>query len=1310
MKMNFISKIYSKAINPLMALTACISMTILLSCSEDLDIRDGLYNGFEDDYISVDFLVSAETHVSTRAVDEFSVGEITVFVYDNSGNILQKEELTKNTEQVGYSFEQKGSTNEYTVRFPKDDKTKGIDNLNLYVVANAKSLMTKEYKTISTVEAEMTNSHLDYKSSDGFYMAGKAPVSSNTTVELVRMAGKITVKKGIDEDGNELAKNFVLKGFYIFNPAEKGYITAGVSDNKFFETNLTTGEETPEAQHFIPTLPYSKDATNALEEKYVVPTLTHSPNTQNGQSINIEEVDITTYIVVYGEYESKLTYYALPLYNRETMEHYNIEPNHWYDLVIKEVQHGGQDTRENAVLVPCDYIIYEIHDHTPQVYSMESDGIHELGVTHDLNLTEANNFTDTFRVKWYSASPKDRVNFDYDDDITVQIIEGDDWMELKDKHELTENEDAEDNFGVQYEYTVTVKEGETRYTAQEGKIEVTWKEGENDTEPKLKRTVIVRYDPGFNVEQSCTAVLKIYENFGTTKTLKTSIDDYWAFLKNNHSYHLFGVNETSMADGKIRDRGFHFPMPYGETATTSDDKVGNVIKPWSYEYELDFSNLKNVLKKSEEATIAITEISYAVTGNSFKKEDFSLTGESDTRTLSLVKNFTNANAYDYLTGKIVFNIKYNRIVNGKTESGTHSLTMDLYHTGFFHLEQNTKYVSTADAGYYYYEVVPMEGSYWLDRNILAKSNMMYVDNELGGEGNPDAKGNFLQIADNENVLYQKPILDRGMCPPGYHIPVTSEWSELRLSNRFISGTATVGEATFNSTNYISSVGNVYFPAARYYNKLQPGSNLNANMGDASTGYYWTATEAPGMEKEEMGNWLRGLYVHGESTTYMNFHTSRDRLLIRCKAGGKIPEQENYYVSMNVHNATHVYLFDKDTKSPLYTFPGHAVSSAKSSEQWQYFSCTTAVPADDLGMIFVKIDSNEKVTLYIKNGDSFEEVTSNYSQYISPQDPNEKGYYWVPRDDDFYYDFCTKAKNRANNVTQEMPEIKDPDNKNKTFDCDAEPEVTGKVNFKKEYNNETVLDVGQITLRTMGVGNNQDLANGNFDWTKVPSGSTLKIYIEPLNNDNPGIKLFYQGWGWIGENYNARPFNSNADNKDSNLRIFELYLDLGILGGLVDSGGLIMQGQNLKLRGMTILEGNGPTVDDAGNSGGNQGGGVSGYTPKDPSKETELWKGSLSLNNWAGWQDLAYGGGTIWSSQKVGSSIRVYISSTGSNPGIQVFYVNGSWQWYDKHEPIIDNFLEIPITPELLQNLKLPNGGLVLQGNQLILLGVTIYNP
>ena len=1283
------------------------------SCTEDLDVSNGIVYSDQDDYIKLNFVIPEAEHVITRANDnndERLINDLTILIFpseDKNATLLHQEDV----ELSGISDINLESNERNTFSY-KFSYEKADASLYYYAIANASGLISEftqtSEKKISDLEA-LTSTMFKYNKG-GFIMSGAVLESSNNvTIPLTRSAAKVTLK---DENAKDL---FELTGFSM-QTANSCYITAGAEGSV---NKLMDNKESKIQGNRI-------DGTDGSVryDAYSNPTVTYTDDL-NGN------VEFKTYLVIKGNYDGKETFYAVPIFDKASNQYFNIEPNHWYDIRISEVSRGGYDSEDEALRYPMmDYVTYEIHDHVSDVYSMISDGIHELGVPLNVTLAALGEKDESdqtlvqndFDVRCYTV-----INDFSSTDVIATVTKGTDWLEIVGTPTITDQttDDLEcDKLGKILKYTVKVKDPSKINTDKEGEITIKWK--------GLERKVPITYTTGFNPEAVVSVKLTIIGDGNSY-----FIGDYGPFIRGNGTPgqreqsqyvtedtadhpNLFGITSKGgqlndmLADDKLRSQGFHFPMPYGNNA------------PWQYEYDVDLEEL--CIEGNKEKISGITA---TVTGSYFQGENkvvwtYPHPKFKDIKTKGKLTFPTSGNDPTYAVGSIKFTIHY----EGITE--TSEVTFALYHTGFFHWEDNTNvkknnstdpdftYVPAKEIGYYYYEVVKMGDSYWLDRNLGAKSNKMFIDTKIEDNliGTKEAIGRFYTIAyspgDYENPTFT--TFHANICPPGYRVPITSEWNDVRLSEDFITESATSsGNISYITAYYqTKNAGKVYFPKARYYQEVNTYNETQkyrteVNSGDAASGYYWTQTLAPGMEKEKMGKWLRVLYINGASSTYMNGSVLDHKMNVRCVLGKENEvDQKNHYISFNVHEVTHVYIFDENSQSPLYSFPGKAVCSNESAHYWQYFSCTTTANLNSLRVIFTRLDNKGKITIYSKDGKKFSSTRKLNEIMASPE--TIKDYSWpiidrkVEDSDEIEekgvqgksIDFCDVGADRDNNVLEDQPN-----------DC-GQSGSGGNANFKPEEPNiEKIIWKGNEPFS----GWNQKiyLDSKYINWSEYKAGSKLKIYIN-ISSDNKNIQACFNDWSKLIDDSDPRESHISGD-----IYVAEVIISQTDIEHIIKDGQLTLQGNSCTVLAVTIIAGNGEDGGDSGDNDteGNNTGEGKPALPLNPNNHSEqvLWEGQHNFAGWIEFRDLfdKYN----WIEVPEESIIKVYCAPTKQLDWWCISFRKGSSavQEIDGSSQINNpnGYCEYTLTKERLKTI-ISNQGIVLQGYETAMTKITITPP
>ena len=917
------------------------SILLLAACSDDEKYTVEPMG--DDDTITFSISIPEPEKVVSRAekpdeADERKINDLSVLIYNADGTQLLQSAL--NITDFTNNDTNKDSFTKITVKL-NDDAKAHRDNVTVYIIANAGALLDDtNTTTVTALRGVTTNAPLP--ATDGFIMSGivtgKLTSASLLTnkVTLYRTAAKLTIASAVGASGSSPAtgaSNFTPESAALYNGATAGYVIAGAEKDLYAEP--TTGSK-----------------------KFPDDFLLYTYPCKSSESGN------NTCLVVGGKYKGIDAYYRIDLKDSDTGNRLDINPNHWYEVRIKSVNNQGYPTADEAARHPSD-IEVEIKDHTPTVLDMAFDGIRELGVTDSITKGESN--TATLTVKYYSDIAEE-MN-------TVPTIKSDvNWITIS----ATGTPQPDDNGGKVVEYTVTFTEDATELGlgTLEGAITVTWQ--------GLERKTAVEWVRPFNGKEICsTTTLTITPTDGTGNKV---ITDYWTFLSGTGtettaagvSPKLFGAQPDDMG-GKVRNAGFHFPVMYGKKDVTTTQAR------WSYTYY--------VVTRLETSKYTITP---SLSDNyknyiKFKKEDddngyyaFTLTRDGNA-VGNDGSDGSEENDYNYYIGSLILSIE--PISQREAPKIAPKYVFDLYHTGFFHYDTGNHRKDSHETGYYYYEVLPVDGAtgtrtrYILDRNLGAKAAGMYIQTADGsnhisssewpfGPGEKSA-GGYYEVA-YKGANFAGPKMYDDVCPPGYRVPQQRMWDAIRNSGKFTTAQAQASASYFRAEykttldverNGVTEKETIYFPKSRY---MENGSMT----GDANAGYYWSQTEAAGTEKDEIGRWLKSLQITGEVTSYINGNVQTFGMSVRPI--NDVTDNANYNViSFNVWGATHVFLYTGDTKDKNYTtsWPGHAIGNSDTADK-QFFNFvyeSTVYSAANLKVIFNYVDASGKITTISKNG-------------------------------------------------------------------------------------------------------------------------------------------------------------------------------------------------------------------------------------------------------------------------------------------------------------------------------------------------------
>ena len=376
--------------------------------------------------------------------------------------------------------------------------------------------------------------------------------------------------------------------------------------------------------------------------------------------------------------------------------------------------------------------------------------------------------------------------------------------------------------------------------------------------------------------------IKEYQDAKSVKSNENTIliNDYLSFLNGqyveiyNHKddrnkvilRQLHGVSSSHTGNNRTRDNGLHFPVMYGN-------------KPWWYEYHIVIdSEVKVDLESGYDDSIwnSLEVIDYDLNQNILGNDKISKYGDFWIRRAKGREyddnSFTGiSDDYQYSIANLIITF----ISSGQ------KVKIPLYHTGFFHYgEQNNIVNPPSNPSYYYfyyYEVVQVEVNgktqYWLDRNLRADSNGIYIENHTGESLFENNNYPFSDASKGELFRTSFDYSFKDVCPPGYHIPTEQEFQTLIGSDNFHNDLDYFQGIGFYNSYFVSSnkeIGKVYFPKSRYYS----GSK---KQGESQTGYYWTSTPDP-TNSENLK-----VFKINESASFTTGNIYDDYMSIRCIA-------------------------------------------------------------------------------------------------------------------------------------------------------------------------------------------------------------------------------------------------------------------------------------------------------------------------------------------------------------------------------------------------------------------------------------------
>lgn len=910
-----------------------IALLALTGCSDDDKYSvDPLT---DDATITFSISIPESQKVVSRAEkddvdDERAINDLSVLIYDADGNRLQSKLDIKPKDFIsGPSGD--NSTTKITVTLSDDAKAYSGD-ADIYIIANAGDILTADNSATRKELGEIT-SLATLPADGGFIMSGKVTGSLTSAslltnqVTLIRTAAKLTIE-------NEAAMSFKPSSTALYNGATEGYVTAGADDTYCDATDS-------DIQQF--------DSSNTL---YTSPCKNAEGN---------------TYLIVGGSYRGgDGSYYRLDLATNEgeSMKNLDLKPNHWYEVHITSVTGPGYASADEAARHPST-MTAEIYDHHPEVLDMAFDGIRELGVTD--TIVYKGNGEATVTVKYYSKAAEEMK-------VAPQLTSDVSWItSISGPQPADADNSTTPGTTVKYTVNFTSDAQELGLGSLEGSITTTWQ--------GLSRKTVVIWERAFDGTEICSStMLTIHPTDGSGDKV---IDDYWTFLAGNgtettatgEAPKLFGIQPEKMG-GKVRNEGFHFPVMYGKRGETDEER-------WSYSYK--------VVTKIENSKYTVTmqkdlgDITFTPdTSGDFYT--FTLTRTGNTKGTD-GSNPNADNDFTYQTGKLVLSLTPKE--QRETSRIASTYEFDLYHTGFFHYDNNSgsRRVDAHASAYYYYEVLPVVGAsgrtrYLLDRNLGATAAGMYIQTIDGNSHiNPsvaswpfssgkDSAGGYYKVA-YKGPDYSGTQMYKDVCPPGYRVPQQRMWDAIRNSPNYSSSQSSAASTSYFRSQYQTTVtvirnGHsepevIYFPKSRY---LEDGSL----RGDANSGYYWSATDAAGTEKDEIGRWLKSLQITGDVTTYINGNVETFGMSVR-PINDIEDKEEAEVISFNVTGATHVFLYSGEISDKTYTttWPGHAIGNHSTADQsFNFVYESTVYKAEDLKVIFNYVDKTGKIMTVSEN--------------------------------------------------------------------------------------------------------------------------------------------------------------------------------------------------------------------------------------------------------------------------------------------------------------------------------------------------------
>lgn len=940
-----------------------LMLLALTACSDDFDPS---YRGIDENgNIHINFAVSP-LKTMTRAGDGLT--SVIAYGFDNAGNLVATQTLSviDNTALLG---PEPGVSQYYFVA-----------NLPEYSVSTTAALEEKTTTALETDGLLAVSSKL--------YSLSELKDHTAESVELVHNAVKVTASK--------CGKDAENKDIYDPNLATYPFLVAGSATQSSVLAGGLSSSSNPKLGDAVAVTKDNLAEDNVTdEEKYI-----HSTKNESGEVYTIVKVS-------FPENSSNYYYYRLDFQNTVDgkINYFSPEPNHWYQFLIKSVKGIGYSTPADAAQHPTlpETLDYVIHDHAPVIYNMVSDGIRELGVSHQVLESESQSRHDKLYIKLYSPTQSEEdliptgpaagktLTETLEDYIRIDEVDQA-WLQVKSIKKVTASDivgsDGYDdngssavgdknNPGVVYEVEFDYIDKPGSYKTE---IEVAWM--------GLTRKVPVTWDRSFDPSLLFSPDIEVefFEGLHDQWETATSNAKYYNKEYFNDFIKVKSVG-TSAADnnGVARDNGLHFPMPYGSTDTK-----------WTYMYKVSINTSLGEGNFSVSSDNGVSGLEFSNTGTSGSWAS-SLT--EGTGNVFYVRRASRKDDYNYETGTITITI------NG------YPYPLQVFHTGFFHYEGKptggwtatdsksnnysisdkvTKEASDLLNKYAYYEVVSGGGTHWLDRNIGAQSAANYILGASGDLGQNTGKAGYYMLVGkytnyNNTVQYVSPAILKEITPPGYTVPSVEQWDALRKSTAFHTELTGAYYTAYLQTDVIADKltnekKRVYFPKIQYYN--------NGIVGESRAGYYWTSTMASGLEKVEIGNWLKCLTIAGSATSYINGRVhGKDTpyyMSLRAVADGGSSAQNKKYTFW-VKGATHLYLYTvvNGVRQPVTSWPGQAIGNAETMTATKEFNFTYVTKDQNpLYVIFNYVQSNGQI--YTSSKNNYHDATNFDHTTISPK--------------------------------------------------------------------------------------------------------------------------------------------------------------------------------------------------------------------------------------------------------------------------------------------------------------------------------------
>lgn len=873
----------------------------LTGCSDDLTWNNQINS---EEEIALAFRTSAEeeTEVLTRAIAEpnTSVNSLELLIFDASQNLTHYQKFTSSDFINGTASDTKAI---------KISRTKAVAG-NWYLVANAGTLVsgfvnpdangnfTGLKKETDFVKITLPKADLIGASAKSpTILVAKANIQSipavtvpvlPTTFSLERRMAKIRFK--VDSK----LKKFLVTGVKLWHePSTVGIdgtpATTTVYSSTF--TNTPLNSSTDGKKHL--------KSTDALEF-YTLPIGNTMEEKGSGTNKQYKDARLIIKGYYFSNYDQETNTYSFEDSEEKCLAYEfpsKVNANHSYTLTLTDVTSDGV-SEQDAVANPTQAVV-KYEDSYDVVKNMVTDGVRAIALPDTLSVTK-DTWTYQFTVTWRG----------YADDVLEAKFDGGEapsWATLTAGTTTivdgTEDEDAQNLIRKQSIYNLRVSEN----LGTDRSCDILFSIKDVDMQARF---VCVQGAPAsVNLDSDLDVKLTVSRG-SSSKT----ITNYLAFIGNStetSTETLYGLAAEENG-GRVRNAGLHIPM--------HNHADGSSL---TYKYEITAPSGWSLQNN-------VSGVTATKSGNTW------------TITFTDTKNPLSSSDPD---GYMIFEDALEFSNSDKTKT----LSLDLYHTGFFQEESSTSH------NWYYYEVFKVGNQLWLDRNVGAKSAGMAhrTSSLLSGEWPlaDGCQGDWKTFVQAENGTG---------APAGWRLPSQGDFETLTAQQNFASERTTIGGSTIFIPSYrfvattirkngSTAQSNIraYFP----HNRYQENSAID---GDEGAGYYWTNTNT------DNASYYRSMKFIGQNVTVENMLTSRG-LSMRCVSGDEVSSTTRY--SCVTKGYTHAFLYHKNAdgvKTFLTTWPGVQVATiAMADARYNVFEYESFVnyPANELYIIFNRIDGS-----------------------------------------------------------------------------------------------------------------------------------------------------------------------------------------------------------------------------------------------------------------------------------------------------------------------------------------------------------------